>query len=176
MKKFQKTIGLYISILFLSVVLHSCCDSSGVRIVGGGTIAAYELVNFSEITEVTGAFRISENFETKVAFIEQLNLMNSAMAYSCEDFFFENFLIADELTISCDKDFIYEGTTIQANSDFSNLKGVDAQIFDGYIEVYFHDNVIENFEFEELDYTFKITNKTTDEIEIESEITLAMKL
>ena len=176
MKKIQKAIWLYCSVFLFSIIIHSCCDSSGIRIIGGGTIVAVDLINFTEITEVTGPFRFETNLETETAYIENLSLINSAMAFSCDDFFFTNSLIAEEFKISCDKDFNFKGTTIQANSDFSQLSELDYQLHDGAIEVNFTNLFMENVEFKEEDYTFKITNKTTDEIDLESEITLSMKL
>ena len=172
MKKIHKAIAFYFSVLFITVVLQSCCNDS-FRIIGAGTITAYDLETLSSTNEITGTFSISQIHEVELVHVENFSLVNSAMALSC-DYAFDNPLIADEIKISFDKDFTYKGTVIEANSDFSQLEDIQLLGWEGTIEIIFPAEFIDNIEFDNDTYTFKITSKTVDEQEFESSIGLIM--
>lgn len=174
MKKIQKALALYCSILFFAVVLQSCCNDSW-KIIGRGTIIAYDIETFTTTNEITGPFFILQTFDVELVHVENFNIVNSAMATSC-DYSFDNPILTNEITISCNKDFTYQGTVVQANSDFSQLEGIDLFNGDGTIEVTFPVEFMDNVEFDNETYTFKITSKTSDEQDFESSIGLTMNL
>lgn len=165
MKIIKSIILLFITSAGL-VILQGCCDKQA-KIVGNGAMSIID-DNYRILDTISNSFTILIEPEIEVAGTLhdiQLGLMTSAYATSC-DYEFTNRLLTDEIVITSTRDFIFEGETISANSNFINLAGITSYIIEigetYQLIISFDSSFIENAEFVPGDYTLSV-DVTTEE-------------
>ena len=179
MKKITKAFLFYFSLLGFAIFVQSCCNQE-FRIIGSGNISANAIIQdqFQQITIVEGEFYLSINYDYEVAFNDySVGILSTAMATSCIEKVV-NPLVESSLKISCDKDFVYDGVAITANSDFSQTPELRNEIYSEYTyaNIYFDQPFLDKAVFDNEEYTFKIEINTDDGVELMNEITLTMNL
>lgn len=176
MKKYLRIMIILTVTFICSIFLESCCHES-FQIIGSGELKAYEIGQRTEIDTISGEFLLVAKYQSKISSnFKQFRMFNSAYALSCEENF-ENSLVDSTLKLSADKEFIYNNETIPANSNFSSIAELDIHLSEyGYTQIFFQDKFLNNVEFQNTDYTFKIYIRTSDNLELENEITLEIDL
>lgn len=178
MKNLQKAFLFYFSLLIFSVIIQGCCTNT-YTIIGNGTLRAYSIDEiYTPIDTITGEFILRNEYETRFSGLEDFSLISSAMATTCAEEF-TNTLDTFSIKISCDQDFIFAGNTIAANSDFSNLEELKInfqQFYTNSLELHFQESFINKATFENQQYTFTVSSKTDDGLDLENQVTILMNL
>ena len=177
MKKIAQVSGILLFSLFIAVFFESCCTDK-YRIIGNGELVAYDS-EYAQIETISTAFRLENRYDTEIAASSKsLGLINSAYATTCE-YHYVNAITESSITLSADKDFIYKTDTIFANTDILSIEDLDFvyhQDWGPSVEIRFNDDFISNAIFEKSNYTFKLTSKSDNDLEFESEVSLMMDL
>lgn len=178
MKNLQKAFLFYFSLLTFSVIIQGCCTNT-YTIIGSGTLSAYSIDEpYTPIDTISGAFILRNEYETRFSGLEDFSIISSSMATSCAEEF-TNQLETQSVKISCDQDFIFDGNTISANSDFSSLEElkIDIQQFEtNLLELHFQQSFMDKVTFENQEYTFTISSKTDNGLDLENQVTILMTL
>lgn len=179
MKLLKKIIVVYIALLVLSFIVQSCCQEN-YRIVGNGEIGAYTDYYYpgNEIDTISSSFMIAWHLEMRSeALATNFGLIQSVTATSCGENYL-NEIVESSFTISCDRDFKYNGLTIPANSDFSGLNNLEIYIGKlwGSVDIRFSEKFIELADFDKSDYKFKVNIKSNDHLEFENTLLVHMNL
>lgn len=178
MKNLQKAFLFYFSLIIFSVIIQSCCTNT-YTIIGNGTLRAFSIdAIYTPVDTITGEFILRNEYETRVTGLEDFSLISSSMATTCAEEF-TNALETQSVKITCDQDFNFDGNTISANSDFSSLEElkIDFQQFrSNALELHFQEFFINKAIFENQEYTFTVTSKTDDGLELENQVTIMMML
>ncbi len=159
--------------------IQSCCHES-YKIIGKGEIGAYtDYYNPKNKTDtIKGEFYIIWQLEQKTSSLHNnFGLIQSTYATSCSETF-ENEVSESGFSISCNKDFKYNGILITAGTNFSDFEELKLHIEKkwGAVEIRFTNEFINLSEFEETDYTFKVNTKTNDNMNLENTLTVFMKI
>ncbi|MFK7772182.1 MAG: hypothetical protein AB8F94_08580 [Saprospiraceae bacterium] len=178
MKNLQKAFLFYFSLLIISVIIQGCCTNT-YTIIGNGTLRAYSMEEeFTPIDTISGAFILRNEYETRFSGLEDFSLISSAMATSCaEDF--TNKIETESVTITCNQDFIFDGITISAGADFSNLEELKMnfqQFGLNFLELHFQESFMSKAIFENQEYTFTVTSKTDNSLDLENQVTILINL
>ncbi len=184
MKKNLNTfIKVYVSFILLSVVSYSCCPEQIFQIQSFESLKLLELNSHSSqdsaIMLTDEFFLYAEFSDTKIASTNiHLDIITSAYATSCDNDTFLNQLNQESLIIRLDKDFIYDGNTITANSNLVEIAEIDTNIdfFYDTISVNFLNEFLEKSQFENQEYTFTLSIETTDDLQFEKRITTTIDL
>jgi hypothetical protein len=179
MRLIKKILFCYLIVFFLTLIIQSCCHDR-FRIIGNGEIGAYtDYYNpGNKIDTVKGAFLINWNLELKTtSLINNISLFQSCYATGCAQTF-ENEIVDSSFTISCNKDFKYNGLLIAAETDFSDLDKIVIYIEKkwGGVEIQFSKDFLDLTDFDKCDYEFKVNIKTTDNIYFENKLKVNMDL
>ncbi len=178
MKNLQKAFLFYFSLIIFSVIIQGCCTKT-YTIIGNGTLRAYSIdERYTPVDTITGEFILRNEYETSVAGLEDFSLISSAMSTTCAEEF-TNTLDTFSVKITCDQDFIFNGNTISANSDFSNLEELKInfqQFYTNYLELHFQKSFMDKATFENQEYTFTVTSQTDDDLDLENQVTVLMNL
>lgn len=171
MKKIKSIFQFYLILMVSAIVFQSCC-SENFRIIGNGELRIFDATALSgvEADTIRGSFFMEVEFEREMVFNwKELSLMSTAYATSCEPNF-ENALVETTMTLSCSKSFVYDGQTIAANTDFSNIDELVVSVFAdfGSISVLFDESFLGNVEFQNGEHVFTIAIETTDGLALES--------
>ena len=178
MKKINKAILFYISLIVFSVVIQSCCTQE-YTIIGNGTIESYSTDEFTPVIIVTKPFQIIWSYEVSIiGFRSDIGLATTALATTCAQ---ENLnvILENTIKISCDKPFIYDGVTYEVGADFSQIEEliIDANQFRGsFMEVTFPQEFLDKVEFPNEMVNFNIVAETDDGLALENEIELEIDL
>ncbi len=173
MKTLERALIVYISFLVFCFLIQSCCtDPDRFRIVDRGQMSFFVNQDGSAVSELTdtisGEFVMSVSFETElVETFNQFDMFSKAYAYSCDEEF-ENALDESTLTLRCSEDFVYNGATVNSNTNFLNLPELQPLIIGelGLITIPFNEDFMENVEFENGQTTFTLEIQTTDSLEL----------
>jgi len=170
MKKLPFFLKFYSSLLFLSVIVYSCCSeptevtivgSSDLRFTfqtrdGGGSIDTIEGLSFIVTVPLDREF-VSHSIENA--------LVNSAYGWSCEEEL-QNSLVASSFAISCDQDITYDGAVISAGSNFADNPDLTSSVFPDEAFIIFNTSFMDKTTFQEGTHTFTVELKTDDDLDI----------
>jgi len=186
MKRAKKIFTIFILLSAYSFILESCCSET-YSIIGSGTIEVFDedpinTFPLTPIETISGSFYLAINFETEIASnLQEFSLMNSAYAVSC-DYEIDNPVDRQNMKLTCDKSFELDGNTIEANTDFAQLPELNFSFLGyqgspvGHIIIEFPSAFIDQAVFQKEEYTFKMEGTTTDDLELESEVSVMMDL
>ena len=178
MKKLQKAFLLYFSLIVISVIIQGCCTNT-YTIIGEGTLRAYSVdERYIPVDTISGEFILRNEYETRFSGLENFSIISSTMATTCAEEF-TNKLETQSVKITCDQDFVFDGNTISADSDFSSFEElkIDFQQFgNNTLEVHFQQSFIDKVNFENQEYTFTISSKTDNGLDFENQVTILMNL
>ena len=93
-----------------------------------------------------------------------------------------NMLVASSFKLTCDKDFVYDNTSITAGTDYGQIDDLEVWIRPSYeyeegsIRITFTQAFMNKAQFQNTDYTFKIEIETDDGEELMVEKTVIMDL
>ncbi len=178
MKNLQKAFLFYFSLITISVIIQGCCTNT-YTIIGNGTLRAYSIdERYTPVDTISGEFILRNEFEMRYSELENFSIISSTMATTCAEEF-TNQLETQSIKIICDQDFIFDGTTIIANSDFSNLEELKidlSQFGSSFLELHFQASFMNKATFENQEYTFTVTSKTDDGLDLENQVTILMNL
>jgi len=172
MKNIQRVLFLFCLSLVSAVIIQSCCQPHDYKILGSGTLET------SGSETITGAFKIHSNFDMElIGSVQTFGLINSAYATTCP-YDVENEIEITDIELSVDKDFLFRGNTIPANTNIIKATDLEVDFDDLDYTVYFNfdDDYLENVDFEEDDHTFKLKAETSDGILLEPTITLKLMI
>ena len=179
-KKLINTIKLYLTFLLVSIVLYSCCSDT-YQIRSFQSLSIYNLNNNQKNQEntVVGEFVIEAQFTdtTPIASNFKETFIQSAYATSCDEEYL-NQLVNESLIIKLDKDFVYNGNTVNALSNLYEIPQLKNNIVFGYNAIYinFLNEFIDNAIFENQEYTFTVYIETNDGLQLEKQISVAINL
>ncbi len=128
------------------------------------------------IDTISGAFILRNEYETRFSGLEDFSMISSTMATSCSEEF-TNQLETQSIKITCDQDFIFDGNMVSANTDFSNLEElkIDPQQFgSNTLALHFQQSFMAKVTFENKEYTFTVTSKADDDLDLENQVTVLM--
>jgi len=178
MKNLQKAFLFYFSLIIFSVIIQGCCTNT-YTIIGDGILRAYSIdERYTPVDTIAGEFILRNEYETSVTGLENFSLISSAMATSCAEEF-TNTLDTFSVKITCDQDFMFDGNTITANTNFSDLEDLEIdfqQFYTNSLELRFQASFMNKATFENQEYTFTVTSKTDDGLDLENQVTILMNL
>jgi len=152
MKRFYQLACFYFSFFLLAILLQSCCRGD-LYISDHGTVNITDLDDLLGDGIINGAFFLTVVPQLDVASTNtDFGLINTANALSCDRPIL-NDVLESSISITCDKEFVFEGTTIPVGTDFINSAGITTNI--------------QNEQFELDDYTFTITYSSDDDLDFE---------
>ncbi len=172
----KKLVLSFILLLVLALTFESCCTDT-FRITGEGEMYAYDMA-YESLDSIEGEFILSVQYQTTVVgYFNDFSLIPSAYATTCEKNF-ENMLVESSLKLSTDKAFVFDNSTIEADTDFSFLDEIDVDIITdfGGVELTFTQDFIDKVNFQDTEMTFKIEIQTDDGLDLENEKTLLIDL
>jgi len=182
-KNFKTFIRLYTSFILLSVINYSCCPEQIFQIRSFRSLTLFELNTQSS---QDSAALITDEFVLQAEFSDisiastytSFNFITSAFATSCDNDTFLNRLNEESLIISLDKDFIYDGNTIAANSNLVEITEIadNIDIFYDTVSVKFLNDFLNKSQFENQEYTFTLSIETTDDLQFEKQISTTIEL
>ncbi len=175
MKRIKSLFSLYISLFAFTIILQSCCqDTPVITIIGAEDIFFAEeqelpITVAENATTLTGLpFTMSVNMELEFAAIfNGPILMSSAWATSCDETYL-NSLDAGTVSVSCDKDFSFDGDIISAGSSFQNIDELLVIVNTENIIITATEEFMNLVEFENGQHTFTISITTSDGLDLES--------
>ncbi len=169
--------------MLLSVVLYSCCPEQVFQIRSFNQLQIFDLNTQSPQENpdiVTDEFVIIATFSSENAPISNFHfdITTSAYATSCDNDTFLNELNEESFSISLDKGFIYNGDTIAANSNLTEIIAINDNIIFFYdiIEVSFLNDFLNIAEFENQEYTFTLYIESSDGLQFEKQISTTFEL
>lgn len=178
MKKLQKAFLFYFSLVFFSIIFQACCTNT-YTIIGNGELKAYSINEiYVPVDTIQGEFILRAEYETRFSSLDHFSIISSSMATTCAEEF-TNKIETQSVQITCDQDFIFDGNTVLSNSDFSSLEelNIDFQQFGSNIlELHFQQSFMDKAIFENQEYSFIVSSKTDDGLELESQVTVMMNL
>ena len=128
--------------------------------------------SFTLLDTVRTPFSLRASFETEIADAGlSLGLIQQAYATSCE-YQYLNKLDISTLEITCDKAFQYDGNSIAAGENFSDISTLDIQSFEFYnaeLEILFPQAFLDNAVFESADHTFTLSVKTSNDLSLNND-------
>ncbi|WP_299312292.1 hypothetical protein [uncultured Aquimarina sp.] len=182
-KNFKTFIKLYMSFILLSVISYSCCPEQIFQIRSFESLTLFELNSQSpqvSATIITDEFVLDAIFSpsNSTAANINFNLITSSYATSCDNDTFLNRLNEETLIVSLDKDFIYNGNTITANSNLAEITEIAHNINFLYdiVSVNFLNEFLDKSQFENQEYTFTLSIETTDGLQFEKQISTTIEL
>ena len=105
MKTIKKALQFYFTLLIISIILQSCCDTR-IKIVGNGTFEAHHIANIQNDT-ITKEFYLFAKFEQEAfSSLNQTGIIPNSYATSCPQIY-DNTLDESSLKLRCDKNFEY---------------------------------------------------------------------
>lgn len=178
MKRIYQLSMIVLLITISSIIIQSCCTEN-FKIIGKGNIGAYyDYFNERNRTDtVDRAISIHWHLEYRIASLNDFGLIRSCYATSCAEAF-DNELIESTLEISCDKDFEYNGNTIDHDSNFIGIDELELFFIKTYgsVEIVFTEDFLNKTNFDASDYVFTVKIHTTDEKEFIHSLRLHMDL
>jgi len=145
---------IYISFLLLSAIIYSCCPEETFEIKSFDSLSVYQVnqktSSSSQEDSITDEFQLRAEFGTYLSVASDFNLTTSAYATSCDNTIFLNELDKESIRVSLDKDFIFDGQTIAANTnltDFVEIKN-NIDIFYEIVNVHFLNDFLDKAQFE----------------------------
>ncbi|MDB4414855.1 MAG: hypothetical protein P8M17_00840 [Saprospiraceae bacterium] len=178
MQNLQKAFLFYFSLFTISIIIHGCCTNT-YTIIGNGALRAYSIDEiYIPIDTIKGEFILRNEYETAFSGLGDFSIISSAMATSCAEEF-TNTIDTISVQITCDQDFIFNGNTISAHSNFSHLGELKInfqQFYTNFLELHFKKSFLDKVTFENQEYTFTITSKTNDGLGLENKVTIFMNI
>ena len=107
-----------------------------------------------------------------------MGLTTTALATTCAQENL-NLILENTIKVSCDKDFVFDGVTYEANSDFSQIEELEVvvnQFRGSHMTVTFPQEFLDKVEFPNEFINFKIETDTDDGLSLASEIELEIDL
>jgi hypothetical protein len=187
-KRLKALLGLY-TLIVISALVNGCCKGE-YRLTGFDYVTATETViepdstvRYMDITKVTGEFRITANLQMEMASNNNLSLMNSSYALSC-DYPTINPIAENSITISMDRGFVLNGDSIPPNTNlliYNNSGIIKESYIDRYsnrgpLEFVFTEDFFTNSILANGDYVFTIIALTEEGVKFESDIELEFDL
>lgn len=175
MKKITRAFLFYFSLLTISIFIQSCCTQN-FTITGSGQLKAYT-IDYIEIDTVSGEFALINTAELKVSSLQNMSIISSSMATSCAENFI-NTIPVNQVSITCDQDFTFDGNIVSAGTDLSSIEElvIESTVYSGDVSVRFLNAFLDKSTFDQTDHTFKIKMKTDNDLELENEISVFMAL
>ncbi|WP_378181956.1 hypothetical protein [Aquimarina sp. SS2-1] len=182
-KKIITTVKLYVAFTLVSVIAYSCCPEQTFQLQSFESLEIFQLATQDiqdPVTTVTDEFtllaRFGENTFTTATI--DFNFITSAFATSCDNDTFLNRLNEESLVVSLDKEFIYDGNTIPANSNLIDITEIanKTEVFYDLIQITFLNDFLEKSQFENQEYTFTLYVETTDGFEFEKQVSVTLNL
>ncbi|MEZ4888618.1 MAG: hypothetical protein R3E32_28090 [Chitinophagales bacterium] len=180
MKTLIRTFICYLSLFFCCIFLHNCCTYT-YQITGGGEIEVYN----SRSSSVRKADTIKQDFililtltyeQIRLGMQNNFGIISNSFANSCGETY-ENKIVESSLILKCDKDFIYEGVSISANSNLTSLPNLETRTFRwGGVTFYFMPEFIEKAQFQKGEHTFTIEVDTDDQLHFQNEVSVYVDL
>lgn len=183
-KKLSVFVKMYVSFTLLSAVSYSCCPEQIFQIRSFDRLSVYELTTETSsgpATVVTDEFFILAIFSPNTTTSFNVNFDFTAKAYAAIDCFndtFLNRLNEESLIVSLDKDFVFDGETITADSNLTEIKEIKNNLAFSYdnVDVYFLNEFLEKAQFENQEYTFTVYIETTDGLQLEKQVSVTINL
>ncbi|MDH7445293.1 hypothetical protein [Aquimarina sp. 2201CG14-23] len=182
-KEIVTTLKLYVGFILLSVIAYSCCPEQIFQIRSFKSLTLFQLNNPApqdSATIITDEFVLDAIFSSNDAISANINfnLITSTYATSCDNDTFINRLNEESLIVSLDKDFIYDGNTISANSNLAEITEIADNInfFYDIISINFLNEFLDKSQFENEEYTFTLYIETTDGLQFEKEVLATLNL
>lgn len=171
-------LALYAFFLMTSVI-QSCCTET-YRIGAKNYISIYDLQDNSELRSdtVRRPFILNAMFEAEwVSAYRDNGLSNQAYATSCKNVFL-NTLDKESFSLTLNKSFVFQTDTILAGTNILDFEQIltkfDVQY--GLVYITFPETFLNQSDFDEAQYNFKISGQTSDGLDLESNIELFLKL
>lgn len=187
MKKIAKAIVILVLVSIYSLIIEGClCPPEDLKIIGLEEIEVASWIDSTYVRTDTiyGIFYLITTTESEIAFnpIQDLSLMSSAYAISCDPDNYLNTLEESSFKLTCDTDFVYDNQIISAGTDYAQTEELEVRISPPYdyggaeIQVIFGEDFMNKAEFQNTDYTFKIEIETDDGLNLMAEKILIMNL
>lgn len=179
MAKFKRFLFLYILFLTLSIILYSCCKNPEVELYAVERVVALDQ-NSTEIDTVKESFSFEVYFKYQdIASSSEAGLLNSAYATTCPTNY-SNTLSSAGFEMSCDQDFIYKNDTIRAGSELSALPELDVLIDSGpfvsQLQISVTDSFLNHAQFTKGNHLFNFKMQTSDDKNLQGNLSLFMDL
>lgn len=173
--KVRAILAIYILII-TSGLIQSCCEFK-YNIVSIDYMKAWEMSEDGTsiyIDTIRGEFYLDTylKFE-RIANLES-SLVNSAYATTCNEIYV-NTIDKSSIELSLDRAFVYNGEVINAEINILALDGIDVEL-NNFISVYFSESFFSKSNFENEKYNFTMKASTSDDIIVESNISLNINI
>lgn len=162
MKLIKKGILFYVSLIGISIIIQSCCESN-IKIIGNGDMFISQIDNSRQDT-IRNEFRVVLYLELQYADnFNHSGIISSSYATTCSQNYI-NTMNRDSLKLYCDKDFTFEGEVIEAETNFLNEDKMSIYFSDegGEIDIRLNQEFLNDSEFSEGIHEFKIEIGTSD--------------
>jgi hypothetical protein len=157
MKKTYKSIQLFFSLAFLSILFYQCCDDNSFGIVGNGDLTIEDL-NSNQSDTISNTFEIYNRSEVDV--------INTP----CGNMRFINSILENSVQLTFSEDFEYNQNILAAGTDVLSLGAptseIELVVFDGDIQIVFKDEFIGRSSFGSDEYEITLNASTDDDVEI----------
>lgn len=167
MKLLTKVSLILLLMSLYSILMKSCIcrDIDEYKIIGLNDLTILQISGLEalEVDTITGVFSLNAEAEIEIAAtaIPDFSLFSNAYATSC-DIEILNPFDENTLTLTSDKDFTFDTQLIPANTDFLQLEGIAYQTDYSAVRVSFSNDFINKADFDNTDYTFRLTIETED--------------
>jgi hypothetical protein len=178
--KTNRIIKLYVLYLIISTITIACCVDNH-RIIGKGAIKTvdketHEIFHGDITATITGEFRIDWTLEfMQTGIFNDFNIINSAYATSCDDNY-ENDVDIASFKLIADKDFTYNTTIIPEGYNLIQLDNINSRINFYGTFITFSQEFMNNAEFLDDIYEFRLEINTTDGLELENTVHLQFEI
>lgn len=180
--RFSIIVLLYI---LIGIYFNSCClGTNYYRLTGEMFLEAYKTpqagsLELFPVDTIESEFQIYGLFERE--FIEYTQVdwkpFTEVYATTCAEAIV-NPLDPESLNMSLDRDFYLDTDIIPANTNIENFSGIDADVYDEDIRIFFHNDFLDQAVFDTGAYVFNIQIMNFDTIpeKFSAEISLFMDL
>lgn len=177
MRKISKAVFFYLSLILISLVIQSCCNSEYI-INGDGELRAYQL-DYTQIDTIDSEFLLISYFASEVIGMNNdFSIIPTSYATSC-DYAFSNSLDKSTAELTLDKDIVFDNETITAGTNIISSTGItfdNGASYGAEMEIKFTQEFLDKVVFQKESYIFKVNISTDDGVELEHELSLEMNL
>ncbi len=180
MKRLSQLVCFYLCFFSLAILFHSCCTEE-LYISDHGTLNVIDLDDMVNDQIYNGAFVLEILPQVDIAGINnEFGLLNTANALSCDRPIL-NTILEESIQITSDKEFMFDGAVISADTDFIRSDGITINIPEGQTEYYafhieFDDQFADLANFDLDAYTFTISYSSDDDLDFELETLMRIEL
>ncbi len=171
----KNTFGFLLFTFVSSMLFQACCKEATYRIVDLGPITALHLPeNLNGPFETEPPDRIERAFSFYISTDRELTSSDKTNG-DC-DYTFQNSLIENTLSITCDQAFSYNSQTVEAGTDFIDIDEIGLRITAEEVQIIFEDAFVSRVAFPDDEYTFTINIETDDGLELSSSLTIRVAI